>query len=216
MELLKNRDSQPCYGIINFKRVHCNSEHLYGSEVAHTDVIEMTVKRSDCVHELNHDWYFGKDDIIQLQMSSAQFAQLITSLNMGEGVPCTLTYTEKDGDIPQIKWVGQKEKIHNDFNKQMESLKTLVTDDLDEVCGELDSKNVNLTRQRELSNKLKQIGRILYDKIPFINKSFMESTDKVQTQAIQEVEARIQSKINYIGMQNINTQNLIGVIENGK
>jgi len=216
MELLKNRDSQPCYGIINFKRVHCNSEHLYGSEVAHTDVIEMTVKRSDCAHELNHDWYFGKDDIIQLQMSSAQFAQLITSLNMGEGVPCTLTYTEKDGDIPQIKWVGQKEKIHNDFNKQMESLKTLVTDDLDEVCGELDSKNVNLTRQRELSNKLKQIGRILYDKIPFINKSFMESTDNVQTQAIQEVEARIQSKINYIGMQNINTQNLIGVIENGK
>ena len=44
----------------------------------------------------------------------------------------------------------------------------------------------------------------------------MESTDNVQTQAIQEVEARIQSKINYIGMQNINTQNLIGVIENGK
>ena len=215
MELLKNRDSQPCYGIINFKRVHCNSEHLYGSEVAHTDVIEMTVKRSDCVHELNHDWYFGKDDIIQLQMSSAQFAQLITSLNMGEGVPCTLTYTEKDGDISQIKWVGQKEKIHNDFNKQMESLKTLVTDDLDEVCGELDSKNVNLTRQRELSNKLKQIGRILYDKIPFINKSFMESTDNVQTQAIQEVEARIQSKINYISMQNINTQDLIGVSENG-
>lgn len=110
-----------------------------------------------------------------------------------------------DADEFKHKWVGQKEKIHNDFNKQMESLKTLVTDGLDEVCGELDSKNVNLTRQRELSNKLKQIGRILYDKIPFINKSFMESTDSVQTQAIQEVEARIQSKINYIGMQNINT-----------
>jgi hypothetical protein len=102
-QLFENKEEHPSYGQMGFSRVTSNSRTpLYGTSNECHEYIKLTIKRSEIHRDLHRFWYFGTDDLIEVNMSPSQFAEAITSLNMGDGIPVTISMINENGKRKQI------------------------------------------------------------------------------------------------------------------
>ena len=90
MEL--ERAKHPSYGQLSITRV--NSSHhqtLYGSPIKHDSFISMRLHESEVYRENGVERHHAGTCLVEVNMSEAQFAQLITTLNIGGGTPVTIS-----------------------------------------------------------------------------------------------------------------------------
>ena len=85
---------------------------------------------------LNRDWIHGDKVIAEVEMSYSQFAEAITSMNIGTGVPVTVQWTEKDGKIPPCDFVSKREQFEDEFKTQRKNA-TRVSEELIQEVTEL-------------------------------------------------------------------------------
>jgi len=182
-----------------FNRANGYKRSLFGSSIEHSNVIIMEVKHADIERGLNRDWVYGKSPIVEIEMSYSQFAEAITSFGQGNGIPCTIRYTEKDGKIPPCDFVSKREQFTGEFKEQtdkaMEKSKELINE-----VAELFSSKKTLTKA-DKENILKKLNMLNYDigsNIGFIADQFNEQMDKTVMEAKGEIESFCQNKINAI------------------
>lgn len=94
--------THPAFGIINFTRTNGGDPWLFGSAIENENKICLRISRGIEERTLSHDFRYAKQRIVEVEMSYSQFAECISSMNRGEGVPCTITYTENNGLVPAI------------------------------------------------------------------------------------------------------------------
>lgn len=181
------------YGIIQFSRCDGSPGRLFGSGIpSHRTFIRMTVKPAQLIHSLHYDRvsHSTLEPLIEVDLSAAQFAELITTLNYGAGVPCTIRvaadpeHTDRIEDPPEIG--TEAERIQRDFQ---ESLGGYV-----EKMQEYRSSIERLTDK--LSGKAKEEIRIALDvitqqlasNVPFVVKQFNEAAERTVTAAKAEIE----------------------------
>jgi hypothetical protein len=193
------KTSHPSYGTLLFNRAYGWKTPLFGSSVEHRNVITMELRHADITRGLNRDDIYGHNPIVRVEMSYSQFAEAITSLGQGTGVPVTIRYTEKDGEIPPCDFVSKREQFTEEFkeqtNKAMKNSKELI----DEVV-ELFSSKKTLTKT-DKENILEKLNMLNYDigsNIGFIADQFNEQMDKTVMEAKGEIESFCQNKINAI------------------
>lgn len=91
----------PSFAIIGANR--CRSvpgSPLFDSDLLHEHYMTVTIKTARRTRDINRDWIHSDDQLIQVKMSEAQWASFVSTTNSGDGVPCTLTWTQQDGKIP--------------------------------------------------------------------------------------------------------------------
>lgn len=87
----------PSYGMLRITRSSVGGEGtaLFGSSIMHNNVIRLSISHGEMERSGNEDRFFArelmKDRIVEVEMSYTQFAEAITSFNMGAGVPVTIT-----------------------------------------------------------------------------------------------------------------------------
>ena len=94
-----NKERHPSYGMLQFNRTSGGKTALFGSSIQHSDTIMMRLRQGEVSRDINNDWFFGADVIVEVEMSYSQFAECITSMNMGSGVPVTIRYIKGQGRI---------------------------------------------------------------------------------------------------------------------
>ena len=190
----------PAFGMIGFSRV-CGGENiLFGSSIKHNDRIIMKIKHGEqdrCLHE---DHYYGHGLITEVEMSYSQFAECISTLNVGDGVPCTIRFTEKDGNIPYIKENNSKrEQFRNEFSDTILKAMEQVQDQINDIQKSLDDKkNLGVKDRKEMISKLQQVKYNIGSNLDFCVEQFDEQMDKTTMEAKGEIEAFCQNKINSI------------------
>ena len=91
------KKQHPSYGMIRFARssIGGSGTALFGSTIMHNNVIRLSISKGMMEREGNEDWFLAGTDIndmiVEVEMSYTQFAEAITSLNIGEGIPVTIT-----------------------------------------------------------------------------------------------------------------------------
>lgn len=82
----------PSFANIYIGRSLCSGKQtLFGSSIKHSDVITLKISPASLGRNLHEDHVYQESvPYIEIDMSQAQFAQAITSLNQGEGTPVTL------------------------------------------------------------------------------------------------------------------------------
>ena len=95
------RVEHPAFGAVILNRTS-GQKFLFGSNFDHQHYITLRIRKNVLHRDLHTDWYHPTTDLIEINMSADQWATLLTSMNMGEGVPCTLNYVglERIPDIP--------------------------------------------------------------------------------------------------------------------
>lgn len=120
----------------------------------------MTLKHGEIGRELNSDHYFGKGIIAEVEMSYSQFAEAITIMNIGDGVPCTIRYTKKDGHIKDVPFVRKQEQLEQEFKGHLKDIKQEVINTMSEVREIFDTKKAIGKGDRErIVEKLEHLAR---------------------------------------------------------
>lgn len=199
------RQKHPAYGLVQFSRQHGGSKKLFGSQIRSDTTIALRIFEGEVQHELSYDRYSHAKNrpIIEVVLSAAQFAELLTTMNMGSGVPCTIEY--RDGkDVPPIPETDKAEaqKIHEGFREKLERLVDALKEFRTEAANLLDGKKPLSKAEKEaIKGVLDKTIMEVESNAPFVLEQFTESTEKIVVQAKAEVEAFASHAVQVAGLE---------------
>ena len=188
----------PAYGFIRMSRVSGGSGRLFMSPLRHENRISITIGEAEHVRSLNTDAHYAGRQIIEVQMSEAQFAQFITNSMSHAGAPCTIT--RNNGKmIPPLEDVQLKsDRYYKEAQKMAEDAIKAVADarqKIGEIAATLPKK-----KQDEIAGKLNALEMTLADRMPWIVQMHHEHMDKVANLAKIEVEAYMVARAQSMGI----------------
>lgn len=211
MSLDKNeeeRHQHPSFGQIRFSRHNSNGTNFYGSELKQDNYISLVVQQSSIDRTLSTDRYHASGmPLIEVRMTANQFSELLTSLNHGSGVPCTVeAINGKIIDTLPIQ-ESRKEFVHRKFEDRMrEFAKTLMAKQ-NRVKELSAKKTLSKVDQQELNFTVEWLTTEVASNIPFFAQCFQETIDYSVNEAKSEIENAIQHKINVLGLEALHEQN---------
>ena len=197
--------NHPAYGVITLTNPQGGDSTLFGSDIGHNQRMCIRVHHAELKRDLNHDWIHTTGQIIEVEMSHAQFAQFITSQGKGDGTPCTLRWIRHKGAIPGIEKVETKHdtfrrEIHDAARKRLEHIKKEIA-----KLGEMiESGKLPKKELRELHANLRHQVDYLPGTMEFVVKSAEEALEKATSDAKIEVESYIAMSAQRIGLKSIN------------
>lgn len=201
-------ESHPAYGMIRVSRTCGSSDRpLYGSSISHHNTIRIAVMEGTRKRGLSEHWYHDGPQIVEVELSTTQFADMITNMNNGVGVPCTLLWRENGGQVPGMaKHESDRKHVQEEFEehvkKGLAAMNALV-----KKAGEI-AANPKPTKQdrQEFVNLANTIQREIVANIPFIAEQFNESCDKLVKEAKGEYEAAVSASIASLGLDAFKNQ----------
>ena len=201
-DVLGTSYKHPSFGMLSFNRTHGGHSNLFGSSIQHNDTIHMVLKEGVVIRGLNDDRYVGEDEILEVEMSQSQFAELITSMNVGTGIPCTIKYLRGKGRINEADFINKRQQITNEFKEFMNERMSDAKEFYDEVKALFTTKKSIGKGDREMIlSRLANVTQGIESSSKFIFDQFQNQIDKTITEAKGEIEAFAQNKINAIAQQ---------------
>lgn len=194
------------FGQIAFSRVQSNGSIFYGSELPQDHYIKLEISSSEINRTLTQDWFFAKKSLVRLRLSSNQFSEMITSMNRGSGVPCTLEYINEKKVAELPKQESRKDFVHRKFEDRMKLFSDSIRKRQNEAKDLVKKKSLSKQDMQSLQHHLDWLTNEVDSNIPFFAKCFQETMDEVVVEAKTEVENAIQHKINTLGLAELHNQ----------
>ena len=205
------------YGILHISRTSGGSGavRLFGSPLAtHYGTIRLTISKGKWLHGLHHDRFYGMSkDFIEVEMSAAQFADAITSLNIGSGTPCTIRYVGSQRVPDPPDHATEAEHIRDNFEKSVDKY-TAKAHEYRKVIDRLTSKLPTKAKE-QIRVALDVIEDQLASNVPFVVKQFQEATTRITTAAKAEVDAFVTGVVRAAGLQSIAEGRLPSLLPSG-
>ena len=195
------KKSHPSYAMMGFTRRHGGKNVMFGSDLEHSTTICMTLKHAEVERSLSRNWYYGNKTIVEVEMTQNQFSEMITSMNVGDGVPVTLKYTQTDGNIEAPDFESVVETHSDEFKKTAQKVGADAKE-LYEEMEEMFSKGGSIKKadKERLLSKMMHIQQDIIANMPFMEKSFAEAMDKTVTDAKGTIEAFYQHRVIEAGL----------------
>lgn len=183
-------ERHPSFAQISASRV--SSSHgttMYGSKLTHSRYITITLSESELVRSINTDRYHGTRQMMQVRMSENQFAQFITSLNIGDGVPCTIERREGNRvSSPEPR--NEKDITSNDFKNKVKKVSQVLAEAQNRLA-EMTKPNGKASKAElnQLQDELRTASREIEQNMPYMVECFEETLDDAVTSAKTDIEA---------------------------
>ncbi len=207
-------EQHPSYGNIQLGRRSSNPpKTLFGSAAKHNNYIVLSISTADLGRRYHEFTTYPRQKIIEIAMTEAQFAQFITSGNLGAGTPCTLSWTKETGSIPNCPEQGMRERFDSEIKESLAGLREKVKQ-LKSIGDKFsDKKSLTKEDKKELMGAIASLDTEISSNIPFIQEMFDEAMDKSLNQAVIEAEAHATALIQRIGLDAISNANNLPKIE---
>ena len=184
----------PSFGLIGLSRRSSNGTALFGSSIKHSELISLTIRRGEVNRDLNREWYHGKEELIEIEMSANQFAEFITTPNVGSGVPCTIKHVGRTR-MPDPIYEDKKTLFSKEFENKMKNISSGLEGNLEILKNILSKKSIGKGDKQEIENLFTKFKSDISSSVPFIESSFVEQMDKTVTEAKSEIEAFVNRRI---------------------
>ena len=178
---------------------------LFGSPITHHNTIYLRVVRCEYTRDdIAHDRHHGTgEELLEVELSPEQFAQMITTMNIDNGVACTLR--RLDGKrMEDPPYVSQREMIREEFNDMVNAIEDRELNPDREVARRL------LLEKRALTAAEKRMihGLLCEDinmksNLKYVARSFDETCERTVTAAKAEVDALFTSTIQRLGIEKL-------------
>ena len=193
------KEKHESYGLIGITNTTGGSRPLFGSSIKHERTIRLRIKKASIERSLHQEWYYGYEDLIEVELSSDQFAQFITTPNVSDGVPCTINYIGRD-KMEEPPYKGQNEVFNNelqeDFKKVIDDAKSLISEST-EILNK--KGTLKVSERKEILDKISSFVRHIESNMPFLHKQFTRSMNKTVTAAKSEIESFYTSTVMKLG-----------------
>ena len=196
------RTEHPSYGQLEINRVSSNKRTpLYGTANECKETIQLKINTSVHNRDLNRDWHFGTETLIMVEMSPAQFAEAITSLNMGSGTPCTIRRIKGIGQIEDPPYKADRDVFDKEFQEDVKNVMAQMDTLVNEAAELRNKKVVSKKDVAHLLNQLQGIRQEIQSNMPFVVNSFSEHMGNVVSSAKIEFESFAEGKIRSAGLE---------------
>ena len=197
--------SHPSYGMIGICHVHgSEGERLFGSELPSRDIMRITIKTAEEHWRLHERKFFANNTVTEDYLTAAQFATFLTTPNMGDGVPCTLKFTQKDGHTPECE---DEETVHELIQKDLADESKKIVSIIESLYADLqkslDESKLPAKTKKELLEKATKLHMEITANMPFILKQHQEAADNMTASAKAEIEASLTSALVRIGLKTV-------------
>jgi hypothetical protein len=186
----EQRETHPSYAQISASRVTSSGGvPCYGSKLRHSQFINITIAESECVRSINSDRYHDHKQLITVRLTLNQFAEFITSLNIGGGVPCTIERLNMKM-IPEPPYRNEAEIVKADFEEKAKEVADTLTD-AQKLLAEMRAPGGKAGKGvlAELAEKLEKAVREIGNNMPYMAECFHETMEDVVTTAKIDIEA---------------------------
>ena len=198
----------PSFGMLRFSRINGRSGYLFGSEIQADNYVQLELSNGEMKRDLTDDRFYAKKNLFRVKMSPNQFAELITTLNYGSGVPCTIEFIGKD-IIKQCDTIkSRKTQTQEQFKQRLANFMVEMNHQYSDIQKIISSGNLSKENKKKLIWFYEKVQQEIKSNIPFFLRCFQESMDKVILDAKTEIDAAIQHKIVSAGIKTLEDEQI--------
>lgn len=207
MKASEGYKTHPAWGMIQFSRgTFSGIKRLFGSSLErHGTTITLRIWQAQRKHDLGEDWLMAAHGPIlaEVEMSAAQFAGLLTTMNIGHGVPCTIHRIDGRAveEMPEDK--REVERVRESFEENLRTLALKLTELLKQAGATLERKDLKAADRKDLRDRIRSIVQDIESGMPFMLQQFERATDKITTAAKAEVDAFITQTATTLGLDRL-------------
>jgi hypothetical protein len=200
-ELFKEKQEHPSFGVIGISRVSSGPPGytLFDSPFLHQHFIDITISRAyKCRTDLHSDYIGTEAELIRVSLSEVQFANMITSPNMGVGTPCTIGRFNGKGVAPSPS-SGTRKTFEKEANQEFVELADTASQ-LQKLTEMTAPKAADRKRMRDLSAK---VHMTLRSNLEFFQEQFHKTMEKAVSAARAEIQAHVAHVVQKAGLEAI-------------
>lgn len=213
-------ETHESFGMIQFSRVSGSAARLFGSAIEHHQhFIRLYIRRGERImSSLGYERYTetGRVPIVEIDLSAAQFAEAITCMNVGSGVPCTIRGVEgsRMDEVPEME--SEVRLIDSNFRERTEEMTVAAKKHLAEIDAILAASSAKKTDKEKIRTAIWTWERHVRDSAPFMLKQFREAIESHSAKAKTEIESFVVSVVHKLGMKSVKDLARLGASENDK
>jgi len=215
MDRDEQKPNHPSHGLMSFRRVSGTTRRLFGSKVGHSHTIAMKVTEANVSHDpLSHaDHYCGGKTLIEVELSESQFAELLTTMNVGEGVPVTVRRTEVLGRVEDIPYSCPRAEMESDLHKSLKSIADRVKTLQKEADELLAKPSLKAEERRRLAFLMMKVVQDMESNLPYVSECFYKAVDKTVVAAKAELDVWVGRAMVQSGGRCIDLQPSVPLLE---
>jgi hypothetical protein len=189
-------ETPPAAGLIQISRV-TGYKALFASEMEHQHCIALRIHGARIIQDGARISYMNDGPpIIDIRLSASQFAEAITTLNMGMGTPCTL-HSVQGERFPEIVPVADRPR----FEVAGVEVMAKSLDAIDEALAAMEDLNIPAKAKAALRAKIQKAHRLMTDEMPSLVEAYQEHMDKVEERATTEIAAMVDHAVHLHGIE---------------
>ena len=198
------KEKHKSWGMVGLYRQSGSGTQLFGSDVTNHNTICLKIKHAIKGREFGRDWTMGDDTICEVELSAVQYAELLTNMNVGDGVPCTIRYTNTDGHIEYKEEKSKIEIIRTERNEKVEKASTNLKEVANDLRNLINNKKIPKTVGSELLHKLSSaLSELEGENFAFYKKQAMKEIDNIIVEAKSQISEHINNKIYSVGLETL-------------
>ncbi len=182
------------WGLIGASRVSNGppGATLFDSDIRHAHTVIVRMSTATRKRDLHRDWIHQGREFVEVEMSEAQWASFVSSMNVGDGVPCTIRRREDDYMVPGVPYEPRlRESIAE------------VQGAAAEAAAEVAAAFAAYKAHKTVSNLRTLEARIanMPANIEFAASSLSEHAENVVQKARADIEAMVVTKARQLGLE---------------
>lgn len=193
------------FGMVGFNRIHGGGKRrLFGSPLRdHASSVILRIHGAHRRHGLSEDKVFADKELIEIELTSMQFATLLTTLNVGDGVPCTIRHVGMKRLDPPPEEEIEVDRIRAGFSDRLTRFHKYIRKHrkrLEEIVAE---GRPTKGAMKEFAAIFEQVEQEVASNWGFVVDQFEEATDRIANVAKAEVDAFVTGVVQRTGLEEL-------------
>lgn len=208
---LETEYSHDSFAIAQFCRFSSHDKNYFGSEPITGDGIALTIRKANISINSQGDKrvYATSSPFIEVKMTYNQFAELIGTMNVGEGVPVTLTHKDGQkvefGDIKEVR----SEDIVDEAENVVKTIRNRVNDSISSAEQIINNSKLPKKDKEAILNSLYTVKCNSNSNLDFYQDKFKNRIVDELTRAKVELDSVIAGRYSMIGEEYLKHKGLL-------
>lgn len=187
-------ENHESYGLVGINRVSGRFDNLFGTDVPHNAVLNLTIRKCSVDRHLNKDWYCSEGQLIDIYLTHSQFSEMVSNMNCSYGVPCTIKHIDgKTMENPPNK--DRRGQFSDEFSRRAKSVSKKLDDLLSFSEDLLGKAGMTKAKKNELVSRIEMAKQEIGANMPFVERQFGKCLVKAEDDAKRNIEGHLMNVV---------------------
>lgn len=179
------RYEHPAFGNIQVTRTS-GQQSLHGSDFTHRYYMTLRISPADVTRNLCNDWHHpGPIPYIEVNLSEAQWATMVSSIGLGAGVPCTVASLGRmlvpNLPVPKARTAQFKDEVIGRLQR--------AEDRVEELVRSLADAKITAKDRDRITSSLRQVRQDIGVNLQYVADQFDQHMERTTERAKVEINA---------------------------